>query len=218
VGGEGGDHEEIMPLRDDSALMGALAAQDRYGDDAIVPPTPNPLQPPQWLGEALAKPVRHTWDWFALPGAVARGTRPQTPGQWSEEDQFRENVLRDRARDWGAATGFAAVFDPFAVRRPVGASLGSAGGRAVIPGRTYEGPWGVGRETPMPSVSTGGPTTDAALAAIRQAYQAGRPPNSGVPLIRPREGPPPTVEEALAAIHKERRKIGDLARQDDYEP
>ncbi len=39
---------------------------------------------------------------LTLPGRVAAGVEPTTPGEWSEEDEFRRQQLEIEAHDWSA--------------------------------------------------------------------------------------------------------------------
>lgn len=91
-----------------SDIFGSLAPET----DALVPPPRNPAAPPDMIANAVRAALQHNLDWAKLPGRVMQGVQPSTPGQWSEEDEYRAQDLARRAYDWGSQTAFSDVFWP----------------------------------------------------------------------------------------------------------
>lgn len=92
------------------------------------------------IGESWLKSADH---YFGMPQRLLRGVTPETPGQWSEGDDRRAEQLASAPYEWGPQTAFGMVFDPFGVKRSVGAgvTLGSgAGGGSRIIQPTREAP------------------------------------------------------------------------------
>jgi hypothetical protein len=101
--------------------MGSLLGMGRAGETA------------KRAGQGIAKAV----DYYAgMPKRVYEGVQPEVRGQWSEGDDRRAEQLANAAYEWAPQTAFGTVFDPFGVKRSVGAggvTLGSgAGGGSKI--------------------------------------------------------------------------------------
>lgn len=121
---------QLIPVEHDPFDMAAMLAQS--GRDQLVPPPRNPMAPPQGLADALQGAVKHNADWASLPGRVFQGVQPQTPGQWSEEDEFRRQHLAQTAQEWGPQTAFSEVFWP-RTGTNVGGSGFNVGSGMIIP-------------------------------------------------------------------------------------
>jgi hypothetical protein len=90
--------------------------------DPLLPPPRNPMAPPQAIADALRKGMTGAAQWAATPGMIAQGVQPQTPGQWSEEDEFRKQSLANAPYEWGPQTALtmAGMGTPFAARGTAG--------------------------------------------------------------------------------------------------
>lgn len=80
------------------------------------------IKPSESNGCPLRDAVGHNLDWASVPGRVMQGVQPQTPGQWSEEDQFKQDSLATKPYAWGPQTAFNEVFWP-----RTGTNVGGAG-------------------------------------------------------------------------------------------
>lgn len=121
---------QLIPVDHDPFDMAASLAA--AGGDPLVPPPRNPMAPPQGLVDALSGAVKKNLDWASVPGRVARGVEPETPGQWSEEDEFRRQHLASSPYEWGPQTAFGEVFWP-RTGANVGGSGFNVGSGAIIP-------------------------------------------------------------------------------------
>lgn len=82
------------------------------GGDQLLPPPTNPAGPPQAIADMIRNSAQRNVDWVKTPGRVMQGVTPTVPGQWSEEDEFRQQSLNQHQYDWGAQTAFSDVFWP----------------------------------------------------------------------------------------------------------
>jgi hypothetical protein len=109
------------------------------GEDQLVAPPVNPMAPPQAIANVLRGVAAKAGQLATTPGTIAAGVQPQTPGQWSEEDQFRQDSLTNAPYEWAPemAMGMAGAGG---VGVPRGA-VGAAGGKLAQPEgiRAYHG-------------------------------------------------------------------------------
>jgi hypothetical protein len=109
------------------------------GEDQLLAPPVNPMAPPQAIANVLRGVAAKAGQLATTPGTIAAGVQPQTPGQWSEEDQFRQDSLTNAPYEWAPemAMGMAGAGG---VGVPRGA-VGAAGGKLVQPEgiRAYHG-------------------------------------------------------------------------------
>lgn len=107
-----------------------LALPAEGGEDQLLMPPANPAAPPQAVSDAISTIVRnsetpshsilnklgragqHTLDWIKTPGQMMEGFKPETPGRWTEDDEFRAGQHANRPYEWGAQTALGMVFDP----------------------------------------------------------------------------------------------------------
>lgn len=110
---------------------------DTFGSiapDELQPPPRNPAAPPDAVAAAIRAALQHNVDWAKVPGMVAQGVQPSTPGQWSEEDEFRKQHLAQAPYSWGPQTAFSEVFWP-RMGTNVGGSGFAVGSGATMPGK-----------------------------------------------------------------------------------
>lgn len=111
-------------------LSGSSAEGGQGGDQLLLPPA-NPAGPPQAIADMIRNSAQRNVDWIKTPGRVMQGITPTIPGQWSEEDEFRQQSLNQHQYDWGAQTAFSDVFWPRA-----GGTGQVTSGAAIPPKRT----------------------------------------------------------------------------------
>lgn len=110
-----------------------LSGSPAEGGDQLLPPPTNPAGPPQAIADMIRNSAQRNVDWVKTPGRVMQGVTPTVPGQWSEEDEFRQQSLNQHQYDWGAQTAFSDVFWP---RSPaVGGLTSGAGSKITQPAK-----------------------------------------------------------------------------------
>lgn len=149
-----------------------------------------PAQKAQTYARALMDAARH-------PGDAYSGREPAYLGLRREDFSDDPNAPQPNARAIasGVTLGDVMSMGSMPVAAMAGAERGALG--VGVPPKT---PLDWRQFTKMGRLEQ---TADAAHAAIQDALKAGRPPNSGVPLMAPTStGPKPTTEEVLAAINE----------------
>lgn len=121
--------QHIAAAGGQQAPNAGIARANAAEPDQLIPPPRNPAAPPEALANAIKSGVQHNVDWAKFPGQVMQGIQPETPGMWSEGDEYRAQDLLKRRYDWGPQTAFSDVFWP----RAGGAGQLTSGAGSRIP-------------------------------------------------------------------------------------
>lgn len=173
--------------------------------------------------------LQHLAEWAFTPAAVMQSAKPTVPGQWSEEDQFRQDMQQQAARDWGVKTGFTTVLDPAPALMTMAAGLPLRGAAALGAGAG---------QRPPPPANQNIQSVDSLADAVRRRLvdNPAAAEMAAEPFLRPLDkarlaatqaqsdrsmqealfklGPNPTREEFEKWVR--RPHMGALARQDKY--
>lgn len=136
--------EQPVALPDSPWARGVAAASDYAGRETPAvkaPPNMGSVLGMGRVGETAKKAGQgfvKAVDYYAgMPKRVYEGVQPETPGQWSEGDDRRAEQLLGAQYEWAPSTAFGMTFDPFGVKRSVGAGgvtlgSGAGGGSRII--------------------------------------------------------------------------------------
>jgi len=117
--------------------------------DPFAPTATPPNRLPPRFGTGEASPafqratdaaIQGTVQRLTLPGRAAQGVQPETPGMWSEEDEFRRQQLEGEAANWAPqqALNMLGSGTPFAQAGAAGAAGGKLKSMTPVEGNPFE--------------------------------------------------------------------------------
>jgi hypothetical protein len=125
------DADAAQAAREAAALRVARAARPAGGRQEGPPVALRDAEGRTQAAYVVDQMARGIADQLTTPGIIAKGVTPETPGQWSEEDQFRADKAAEKAYEWAPGMALQEVLGGVPGAKP--GALGMAGGKMPIP-------------------------------------------------------------------------------------